>query len=182
MSRKRPQVSSQTIHAIWKAVPRLPGVLKIGDRLMIPLGPEIVAELKKEYPPEAIKAAVAKAVREDYAQFCPGSSGVIRHLVTYPRFRDWLNKQPRLKRRRATGPRPLTEKELKAYQTVAECQGNIAKAARQLGKDRKTVDEQYRSALRKLGKRLLPKPRTVPMPSDRRGQVNLADSEDQRIE
>jgi hypothetical protein len=76
-------------------------------------------------------------------------------------------------------PRPLTAKEVEAVQIVGECKGNIAEAARRLGKDRKTVDEAYKSGLGKLGKEPV-KRGTQTLPRDRRGQTYLAADDDRR--
>ncbi len=44
----------------------------------------------------------------------------------------------------------LTDKQLEALQVVGQHHGNFAAAARTLNKDRKTVEEHYRTALKKL--------------------------------
>jgi predicted DNA-binding protein (UPF0251 family) len=73
----------------------------------------------------------------------------------------------------------LTGKQLEASQIVAECKGDIAEAARRLGKDRATVEQHYSAAMKKLGKTVV-KHATTQLPSDRRGQVNIADGQDRR--
>jgi len=91
--------------------------------------------------------------------------------------------KPPLRRRRRPpmNPkgRPLTAKQTEAVQIVGECKGNYAEAARRVGKDRKTVEQHYRAAMRKLGKIVLPKPKLRALPQDRRGQPNV--SEDGRL-
>jgi hypothetical protein len=57
-------------------------------------------------------------------------------------------KKPR--KRRQSDPRPLTPIQAEAVQIVGECQGDIAKAARHLGKDRKTVEQNYEAGMAKL--------------------------------
>jgi hypothetical protein len=76
-------------------------------------------------------------------------------------------------------PRPLTARQTEVVQVVGECKGNIAAAAKRLGRDRKTVDETYRAGLAKLGK-IPVKHGTKTLPHDRRGQVNLSDSDNVR--
>jgi DNA-binding CsgD family transcriptional regulator len=77
--------------------------------------------------------------------------------------------------RRAPAHRPLTDKQVKAMQTVAECNGSIAEAARRLGKDRSTVAQHYRTALKKLGRMASTvKAKTGALPSDKRGQLTVA--------
>ena len=76
-------------------------------------------------------------------------------------------------------PKRLTAKQLEASQIVAECKGDIAEAARRLGKDAKTVRQHYTAATKKLGKTVV-KHATKQLPSDRRGQANIADGEDRR--
>ena len=58
----------------------------------------------------------------------------------------------------------------------AECQGNCTEAARRLGICRKSFMECYTAARKKMGEKATrqPKPRTVSLPSDRRGQVAVA--------
>jgi hypothetical protein len=81
--------------------------------------------------------------------------------------------------RKPLNPKELTPKQLEASQIVAECKGDIAEAARRLGKDRATVEQHYRAAMKKLGKTVV-KYKTKQLPSDRRGQANLADGQDRR--
>lgn len=91
-------------------------------------------------------------------------------------------KKAKRKRRRRKAdpiPRPLTAKQVETVQTVGECKGNIAEAARRLGKDRKTVAESYEAAMEKLGIQAV-KHQTKPLPLDRRGQENLSGEDDRR--
>jgi len=50
----------------------------------------------------------------------------------------------------ATSRAMLTDKQLESLQVVGQHHGNFAAAARALNKDRKTVEEHYRTALKKL--------------------------------
>jgi len=95
---------------------------------------------------------------------------------------DVMDGKARRKRgRRAAGkPRPLTARQLEALGRVAECKGNIAEAARQLGVDRKTVRQHVDAGLTKLSLSLPQylrdhKPgKTLKQPTDLRGQETLA--------
>jgi DNA-binding NarL/FixJ family response regulator len=52
-----------------------------------------------------------------------------------------------------TGKRcALTPKQVEVVQIVGECKGNIAEAARKLGRDPKTIAECFKAATKKLGK------------------------------
>jgi DNA-binding CsgD family transcriptional regulator len=82
------------------------------------------------------------------------------------------------KRKSSVDPE-LTAKQLEASQIVAECKGDIAEAARRLGKDRATVEQHYNAAMEKLGKAVV-KHTTKQLPSDRRGQATIADGQDRR--
>ncbi len=72
--------------------------------------------------------------------------------------------------------RPLTERQIQAMHVVAACQENFAKAAKELGICPKSLKECYMAACKKLGQKVTrqPKPKTLPLPSDRRGQVAVA--------
>lgn len=85
---------------------------------------------------------------------------------------------PTTARNRTAESRPLTPRQTEVMQVVAENNGNIAAAARALARDPKTVRETYNAGLKKLGRRVLPKAKTIPMRHDRRGQVDV--SEDRR--
>ena len=78
-------------------------------------------------------------------------------------------------------PRPLTATETETIQIVGECNGNVAAAARRLGKDRKTVEESYRNGLKKLGKEAYwqsKKTKARLLTRDKRGQETIStDSE-----
>ncbi len=87
-------------------------------------------------------------------------------------------------RRRGTAPRkprPLTARQAEVVQIVGECKGVIAVAARQLGRDRKTVAEIYKAAMAKLGKSVVrSKDKTRLLPRDKRGQEAVSDADDMR--
>lgn len=74
---------------------------------------------------------------------------------------------------------PLTERQLDALHIVGECKGNIAEAARRLRKDRTTVRQHYRVAMRKLGRRAQ-EYQTQRLPMDRRGQLHASKADDLR--
>jgi hypothetical protein len=72
---------------------------------------------------------------------------------------------------------PLTPRQSEVIQIVNECKGNLAEAARRLGRDRKSVKESYDAGNRKLAKAGVPsrpKPKTKRLPEDFRGQVAVA--------
>jgi hypothetical protein len=83
----------------------------------------------------------------------------------------------RRRRRQQRGPTP---KQLEAVQIVGECNGNIAEAARQLGRDAKTVSELYRKGLKNAGSLTISRrnrPRTGSIPTDARGQVGISSAD-----
>lgn len=90
-------------------------------------------------------------------------------------------KKPPRKRRpsKECKPQPLTSRQTEVMQIVGECKGNIAAAAKRLGRDYSTIAEIYHVGLTKLGK-IPVKHGTKTLPHDRRGQVNLSDSADTR--
>jgi hypothetical protein len=90
--------------------------------------------------------------------------------------------QGRKNRPRANAPLLLTPPQTDALTTVMECQGNIAKAARQLGKSYKTVQQHYRAALKKAGLSRLPKVghKTQALPTGRDGEALVIDGPNQR--
>jgi hypothetical protein len=74
-------------------------------------------------------------------------------------------------------PRP-TDLEVLTMAVLARHAGNVSAAAAELGRDRKTVEENRDRAMRKLAKIEGAKSRSVrarAMPEDHRGQVNVAD-------
>ena len=83
------------------------------------------------------------------------------------------------RKRQSSVDRKLTGKQLEASQIVAECKGNIVEAAQRLGRDPKTVRQHYKVAMEKMGKSVV-NHTTKPLPSDRRGQANIADGQDRR--
>ncbi|MGE0607684.1 MAG: hypothetical protein AB7O62_11380 [Pirellulales bacterium] len=89
-------------------------------------------------------------------------------------------KRPRRAPRGERQPKPLTKLQLEAFQAVQDCEGSIAKAARQLGRDRKTVDQHFTEANRKLGKAIVAKPTTTQLRDDRRGQADVCKDDDKR--
>lgn len=96
---------------------------------------------------------------------------------------ELIEKPKRRQRRSNKTPKanPLTSKQAEIVQVVGECKGNLAEAARRLGKDRKTVEEGYRTAMAKLGKTAYwTKNKTRLLSRDNRGQVNLSADDDCR--
>jgi hypothetical protein len=91
---------------------------------------------------------------------------------------------PATRKRRAgkpPKPRPLTARQTEVIQIVGNCNGNIAKAAKRLGLNRKTVDEAYRAGMGKLGKTVVTsRDKTRLLARDRRGQCDLSEDDDKR--
>jgi hypothetical protein len=87
---------------------------------------------------------------------------------------------PAKKRRRKAKrkPHPLTEKQLEAAQLVGEHKGDIAAAARAAGKSRTAMRNLYHKAMRKLGRKAI-QHATQALPTDKRGQINVADEEEE---
>jgi hypothetical protein len=82
---------------------------------------------------------------------------------------------------RTRKPSPPTARQLEVIQTVADCRGNIAEAARRLGRDRKAIEESYKAGMEKAGKVVYhSKDKTQLLTRDRRGQENVADGDDRR--
>jgi hypothetical protein len=76
--------------------------------------------------------------------------------------------------------RPLTNRQIEAMQIVPECKENFAEAGRRMRLDPKTVRQHYLTGLKKLGPTTVraaqaarQKPKTRPLPEDRRGQADL---------
>jgi hypothetical protein len=78
----------------------------------------------------------------------------------------------RASRKRRPAVKQMTPTQALTFQMVAECEGNIAKAARLLGKDRKTVAQSYEEGLAKVG-RGTAKAATKRLSRDKRGQVEV---------
>jgi predicted DNA-binding protein (UPF0251 family) len=88
-------------------------------------------------------------------------------------------KQRAQRRNKADVARALTPKQTEAIHVVGECKGNIAKAAKQLGRSRKTVKQNYEAGMRKIAATGV-KPKTIPIALDRRGQANISPEDDRR--
>ena len=86
------------------------------------------------------------------------------------------SKVPRRRRKMPPKPRPLTAKQVEAMQLFGECKGNFTEAARRAGVVPNSFRERYIAACTKLGKRTIrtPKPKTVKLTEDRRGQCATA--------
>lgn len=89
----------------------------------------------------------------------------------------------RRRRRPAAEPmaEKLTPKQAEAVQIVGECKGNIAEAARRLARDPATVRQHYKAGMKKLGK-LAPKVKTTRMRTDKRGQDDVTNNDDRRLD
>jgi hypothetical protein len=90
-------------------------------------------------------------------------------------------KQSRRRRRKGNRKtRPLTAKESEAVHIVGEHKGNITKAAEEIGVSRQALTKRFKAAHKKLGTKAMPKPKTKPMPTDRRGQETTSEADDRR--
>jgi predicted DNA-binding protein (UPF0251 family) len=84
-----------------------------------------------------------------------------------------------IKRRPSAKRAKLTMRQAETVQIVGECNGDIAEAARRMGRDRKTVNEHYERAMQKMGKTVV-QPKTTGLRRDRRGQEDIANDDDRR--
>jgi len=84
--------------------------------------------------------------------------------------------KPRRQRQRKSAE--LTQRQAETVQIAGECRGNIAEAARRLGRHRATVDESYNAAMKKLGTSATQAKRIVRSPEDQRGQSMIASADD----
>ena len=103
-------------------------------------------------------------------------------VVAQMRAIDSKPKRQRVRRKRKqhdAAVSSLTPIQAETVHMVGECEGDVAKAARRLGKDRKTVQQSYESAMAKLGK-VAVTPRTVGAPQDKSGQCTLSEADDRR--
>jgi hypothetical protein len=85
-------------------------------------------------------------------------------------------------RHRESDLRPLTPKQAEGLHIVGECQGNFAKAAKKLGKDRKTVEQNYKSGMAKIAAAgsLNNKKKPGPLPTGLRGDDEITADNDRR--
>jgi len=85
----------------------------------------------------------------------------------------------RKRRRPSLEVRSLTPRQVEVMQIASECETNLAETARRMGLHRKTVEQHYRAACKKLGiKAVTGKPKTHSIPLDRRGQEDVAAQSD----
>ena len=126
----------------------------------------------------ARKAAATKAPREAEigvsSESAPAAANAIR------KERDRTQKTPRRRRKRQPTTRPLTVKQIEASKLHGECEGKIAEVAKRMGISWKTASGHIKAAYTKLGKRASLKAKTTALNTDRRGQVDVTKSDDQR--
>lgn len=89
-------------------------------------------------------------------------------------------KPPRRRRRSTPQPKPLTARQTEAMKHHGDCQGKIAEIARRMGVVRKTAAQHVKAAFTKLGKNVPTKAKTTSLKTDRRGQADVAKSDDHR--
>jgi DNA-binding NarL/FixJ family response regulator len=87
---------------------------------------------------------------------------------------------PRRRYRPRSNHGELTPKQMEAVKEVGECAGNIAKAARRLGKDASTVRQAYNAGLAKLGITAHKHKRTISIARDARGNESISYCDDRR--
>jgi hypothetical protein len=134
------------------------------------------------------KARLIKLLSERFPKVPPSEFRRMTALDLLPYLEEAAAGGPTLprrrkRRRRATAgkrkSRSLTSRQTEVVQIVGECKGNLAEAARRLGRDRKTVEETYRVALAKLGKEPVKHGERL-LFRDRRGQADASDIDDER--
>ncbi len=117
-------------------------------------------------------------------RFAQAAELAIDQLLSHPKVSAATQGRQRANRKRkqpSADVKPLTVKQAQAVQVVGECEGNYAKAAKRLGVDRTTVKEHYLAAMAKLGQQATRgKPKKQRLPTDRRGQSNIAEDTDRR--
>lgn len=84
------------------------------------------------------------------------------------------------RRRQSPQPKPLTPKQTEALKLHGDCQNNIAEIARRMKIGRKTAEQHVKAAFKKLGKSVPLKAKTTQLKTDRRGQSDVIESDDQR--
>lgn len=89
-------------------------------------------------------------------------------------------KKQRRRRRQNPQPKPLTPRQTEAMKHHGDCQGKIAEIARRMGVARKTAEQHVKAAFTKLGQSVPKKVKTTSHKKDRRGQENVAASDDHR--
>jgi hypothetical protein len=117
---------------------------------------------KKESTPEEAKESITDEAAEQLRAFC-----------------EFVTSLSQPKKHRRKGERrtiPLTAAQAEAAQLVGEHKGNFTAAGRAAGKTRQAMKKLYDKAMRKLGQTVVrpKKPKTQALPTDRRGQVDVA--------
>lgn len=120
--------------------------------------------------PETAIASIRHIAGEAYQWVAPALDAAAKGLER-PR--------KKTKQRKPGKTIPLTEKQLEAVHIVGECKGNIAEAARRIGKDHKTVKQHYDAGMKKMGKAAVTH-KSHSMPKDRRDQENITKEDDRR--
>jgi len=88
--------------------------------------------------------------------------------------------KPKRKRRLSGQAKPLTQRQTEALKLHGECEGNIAEVARRMRIGYSTAQQHVHAGFKKLGKSAPTKAKTTQYKTDRRGQVDLTDSDERR--
>lgn len=103
-----------------------------------------------------------------------------KHLAEANAKIDRTKKSPRRRRKSNRKTRPLTAKESEALQIIGDYKGNVSAAALQLRITRQALKKRYDKAHKKLGTMPMLKAKTKSLPTDKRGQANISESDDRR--
>jgi predicted DNA-binding protein (UPF0251 family) len=129
-----------------------------------------------------VPAALDMHAEERYAACCEWLACVIEEATMGAAadnaLPDEASKSATGRRRRRRQPaKPidsLTSRQAEAVHIVGEANGNFSEAAKAMGISRAAVVKLYRKAMHRLGRNALTKPRTKAIPTDQRGQDNVA--------
>jgi len=132
---------------------------------------------------QPLYVSTGSVMAEDFKRRMDRQQQIVTELAAEERARHTTSKgagkKKRRRRKRQTPDkvRPLTPRQVEVMQIVGECKGNLSQAARRMGLDRKTVEQHWDAASKKLGKQAM-KVYTGHLPKDRRGQESIAGQDD----
>ena len=86
----------------------------------------------------------------------------------------------RKRRRHAAHPKALTARQAEAMTLYAECQSNTAEVARRMKITYWAARDLVEAAFTKIGQSVPTKPKTTALKRDRRGQLDVSDTDDRR--
>jgi hypothetical protein len=163
------------LHNLVPTPALLPADLPLSQREDLRYLGDFLGELADAYSVDAAEGSVNTRVDHGHYDEIHGLLQTFTPVPTTPRAKH------RRRRRRTARPRPLTTLQLEAIKVVSDCKGNIAEAARRLGRDRKTIGQHYKAGIKKLGKaashlKHLPQK----LPTGCRGEEYLSGEDDRR--